>query len=204
MFTKKIALSVGGTAIVLASGLGVATLANAQTPDPTPTPTPGQAWQRGGGYGRMADRAANPNAGLRNGAGYGAVENAQYLAEKLGVTQEAVTAALQKYHATNPVQTRGRDLTDEQQAAQHEKLAAFLATELKVDQARVLDALNSQDEVRQAERLADLKANLDAAVKAGRLTQAQADTILKAHEAGALGGGMGGGMGHGPGRGPRR
>lgn len=197
--TRKIALGVGGTLIVLASGLGVATLANAEPTDPTPSPSPTQAWQRGGGYGRMAGgTAANPNAGLRNGAGYGAVENAEYLAGELGVTPEAVTAALQKYHATNPVQTRGRDLSDEQQAAEHAKLAAFLATELKVDQAKVLDALNNQDEVRQAERTADLKANLDAAVKAGRLTQAEADAILKAHEAGAMAGGMGGGFGRGP------
>ena len=196
--TKKIALGVGGTLIVLASGLGVATLANAETTGPTPNPSPTQAWQ-GGGYGRMGGgAAANPNAGLRNGAGYGASENAEYLAGNLGVTPEAVTAALQKYHATNPVLTRGRDLTADQQAAEHAKLAAFLATELKVDQAKALDALNNQDEVRQADRTADLKANLDEAVKAGRLTQAQADAILEAHEAGAMGGGRGGGMGRGP------
>ncbi|MGB4916618.1 MAG: hypothetical protein WBO89_02805 [Propionicimonas sp.] len=140
--TKKIALGVGGTLIVLASSLGVATLASADTTVPSPDPTPGQTWQRGAGYGRMAaNGTANPNAGLRNGAGYGATQNASYLADKLGVSQEAVTAALQKYHATNAVQTRGRDLSDDQQAAQHAKLAAFLATELKVDETTVLTAM---------------------------------------------------------------
>lgn len=61
----------------------------------------------------------------------------------------------------------------------------------------VLDALNSQADVRQADRTADLKASLDQAVTAGRLTQAQADAILKAHEAGVRMGGMGG-FGGGP------
>lgn len=194
---KKIALAIAGGAIVLGSGVTAATIASADTP--TPSPTPSQSWQRGGGYGRMGGSAtaANPNTGLRNGGGYGAVANTEYLAGKLGVSQEAVTAALQKYHATNSTQPRGRDLTDAQQAAQHASLAAFLATELKVPEATVLDALNSQSDVRQADRTADLKANLDQAVKDGRLTQAQADAILDAHDAGVRMGGMGG-FGGGP------
>lgn len=70
--------------------------------------------------------ATNPNGGLRNGTGFGAVANTEYLAGKLGVSQDAVTAATQKYHATNPTLPRGRDLTDTQQAAQHANLAASL------------------------------------------------------------------------------
>ncbi len=196
--TKKVALGIAGGLIVLGSGFTAASIASAESPAPTPTPTPGQSWQRGGGYGRMGGgaTATNPNAGLRNGSGYGAVANAEYLAGKLGVSQDAVTAALLKYHATNPMQTRGRDLTDAQQAAQHASLAAALAKELNVPEATVLEALNSQSDARQADRTADLKASLDQAVKDGRLTQAQADAILKAHEAGVRMGGMG--MGGGP------
>ena len=195
--TKKIALGIAGGAIVLGSGFTAATIASAD--DPTPTPVPSQSWQRGGGYGRMGGNATptNPNAGLRNGTGYGAVANAEYLAGKLGVSQDAVTAAMQKYHATNPTQPRGRDLTDVQQAAQHATLAAFLAKELNVPETAVLDALNAQTDVRQADRTADLKAGLEQAVKDGRLTQAQADAILKAHEAGVSMGGRGG-FGGGP------
>jgi hypothetical protein len=194
---KKIALAIASGAIVLGSGFTAATIASADAP--TPNPTPSQSWQRGGGYGRMGGGTAttNPNAGLRNGAGYGAVANSEYLAGKLGVSQDAVTAAMQKYHTTNPTQSRGRDLTEAQQAAQHADLATFLAKELNVPEATVLDALNTQAETRQADRTSDLKASLDQAVKDGRLTQAQADAMLKAHEAGVQMGGMGG-FGGGP------
>jgi len=197
ILNKKIALAIAGSAIVLGSGFTAATIASADSP--TPSPMPSQSWQRGGGYGRMGGNATatNPNAGLRNGGGYGAVANTEYLAGKLGVSQDAVTAAMLKYHAANPTQPRGRDLTDAQQAAQHAGLAAFLAKELNVPEAAVLDALDNQADVRQADRTADLKANLDQAVTAGRLTQAQADAILKAHEAGVRMGGMGG-FGGGP------
>lgn len=159
--TKKIALGLAGGAIVLGSGLGMATLANADTTNPTTTPAQAQTWQHGG-QGRMgaSTNTANATAGLGNGGGYGAVENADYLAGKLGVTPEAVTAALQKYHAANPSEVRGRDLGVDQQAAEHAKLAAFLAGELNVSEATVLDALNTQQDVRRAERTQALLSTL--------------------------------------------
>lgn len=189
MNKKKIALGVGGTLVVLATTFGAAALASAETPVPSPAPTTAQVgW--GGGRSGMA--------GMRNGTGYGATANAADLAAKLGVSQDAVNAALIKYHAANPTQVRGAGLTVEQQAAEHEKLATFLAGELKVDRATVLQVLTTRQETRQADRTAQLKTTLDQAVKGGRITQAQADAILAAHASGAMRGGMG--MGRGMGR----
>ena len=143
MFSKKIVLGIGGTMVILATTIGVAGIASADVTTPTPSPTARQTWQRGAGYGRTAT-AVNPNAGLRNGAGYGAVANQAYLAEGLGVSQDAVAAAMQAYHADNAPAARGRDLTVEQRAAEHADLATFLAGELKVDQAKVLELLNAR------------------------------------------------------------
>jgi hypothetical protein len=92
---------------------------------------------------------------------------------------------------------RGADRAADR-AARQDELAAALATELGIDKAKVAAALEKVQTVREAEaktdRVADLKARLDAAVKAGTLTEEQSAAILKAAEAGVLPqGGHGGG-----------
>lgn len=80
------------------------------------------------------------------------------------------------------------------------ELAAALATELGVDKDKVAAALAKVEAARRAEhqdrtppakpdpaeRAADLKTRLDAAVKEGKLTAAEEAAILKAAEAGVL------------------
>jgi len=94
----------------------------------------------------------------------------------------------------------------ERQAERRDRLAEALAQELGVDKAKVAAALDKVDEQMRtearAERQAALKERLDAAVADGKLTQEQADAILKAAEAGVLPGGPDGlgRDGHGPGR----
>lgn len=188
---NKIGLTVSGTLVVLAATFGGAALASAETPAPSPSPGTAQVgW--GGGRG--------PMAGMRNGAGYGATANTAELAASLGVSQDAVSAALAKYRAADPRRVPGAGMTAEQRAAAHEELATFLAAELKVDRSAVLRVLATRHEARQASRLEQLRAGLDAAVKDGRITQAQADAVLAAHESGAMRGGLGMGAGKGPGR----
>jgi len=75
-------------------------------------------------------------------------------------------------------------------AQQQDELATALAKELGIDKAKVAAALEKVQTEREAaakaERLADLKTRLDAAVTAGKLTRAEADAILKAAENGVL------------------
>ncbi|WP_155371438.1 hypothetical protein [Catellatospora vulcania] len=102
---------------------------------------------------------------------------------------------------------QGKDKSD-QRAEHQQKLAEALAKELGIDQAKVSAALEKvQTQLRPdgktggkssdkaADRTPQLKERLAAAVKDGKLTQAEADAILKATEAGVLGG-----HGHSPDR----
>ncbi|GAA1656738.1 hypothetical protein [Catellatospora bangladeshensis] len=81
-----------------------------------------------------------------------------------------------------------------------QQFAAALAKELGVDEAKVTAALekvrtqlhpdgkSGEKKNGSADRTAQLKERLAAAVKEGKLTQAEADAISKAAEAGVLGG----------------
>ena len=140
--TRKTALVVAGAAGVLALGLSIPAIALADpTPSPTTTNAPGTPGER---EQRHAERQAAFAAAL---------------AKELGISEDKVTAALEK------VETQMRAEAN-------------------------------------TERQAALKARLDQAVKDGKLTQEQADAILKAAESGVLPGGGGRGGHHGPG-GPR-
>lgn len=90
------------------------------------------------------------------------------------------------------------------EAARKDALATALAKELGIDKAKVAAALDKVQADQQAQvkadRTAQLKTHLDAAVAAGKLTREQADAILKAAEAGVLPDGLGGRHGRGPGR----
>ncbi len=195
----KIGAGVAGSAIVIAAALGTAGAASAATTDDTTTPS----WCTGTGAGGGMRGWANDGTAGR----FGANALADYLADKLGVSADDVSAALVAYHAENPVTERGRDLSDADLAARRAAEAAYLADALDVDVAKVTAALESYATDRQAERTAALEELLAERVDAGTLTQSEADAILAAHQAGdpiGLGGqGMGGqGMGgHGGGHG---
>jgi len=188
--TKKIALGLAGGLIAVAGPLGVVAAANAAT-TPAPTSTTSTTWPGGHGMGGWAGRG-----GMMNGAGYGVSAVADYLAEKLGVSADDVAAALQAYHVANPMTAPGRGLSDADLAARQKAEADYLASGLKVDAAKVQAALESFEEDRQAAMTTQMTERLAEMVKAGTITQAQADAILAAHEAGQpmmLGGGHGGG-----------
>ena len=188
---RKIALGIAG-AIVAGSTFGLVATSFAEDT----APTPGATQQGGFGFGRMADMAGRGRMGgpmgqmgqMARGAGYGAQDQVAVLAEKLGgVDKDALAKALTDYRADHVATVRGRDMDDAARTAEHKALAKYLAEKLGVDETKALEALEGMDEARQATRTAEITARLEAAVKDGRLTQAQADAMKAAHESGAMG-----------------
>ena len=93
---------------------------------------------------------------------------------------------------------------EQKRAERRDQLAEALAAELGISKDKVAAALDKvldqMDAQARADRLTQLKERLATAVAEGKLTQAQADAILKAAEEGVLpGGGHGPGGRHGPG-----
>ncbi|SBT65165.1 hypothetical protein GA0070622_2159 [Micromonospora sediminicola] len=123
----------------------------------------------------------------------------------LGVGIAAPTVALADDKTPTPSASTSTDRTGDREQRQAE-FADALAKELGVPADKVTAALEKLREQRQADRperpqppstqdrQAALKERLDQAVKDGKLTQEQADAVLKAAEAGVFPGP--GGMGH--------
>lgn len=179
---KKIILPAAAVLAIGAGSLGVAqfALADNQTPSPSASPetdsgrpaAPGERHSRGG-------KAAMKGI------------DAAALASKLGVDEAKLTAALDKARETAKPATGPGPRTAQEGSAMRDKLAEALASELGLDKSAVASALEELRVAAQAERRASFKTKLDQAVTDGTLTQAEADAVLKAAEAGVIG--MGGG-----------
>jgi hypothetical protein len=185
--TKVVVASAAAGALALAVGVGLAGLASA---DPTTTPSPNPSASapadpgRGGGPG-----------GHRGGRGFGGADLAEQLAERLDVTEAQVTRALQEIRdADRPAKSSTAPSADPSAAptrpdptAREAALAKALAEKLGVDETKVTKAFAEIRAAREADRAAELRTKLDAAVADGTLTRAEADAVTKAVEKGVIG-----------------
>ena len=191
--TKVIVASAAAGALALGVGVGIAGFASA---DPTTTPLPNPSVSAPA----PADpgRGGTGHGGHRGGPGRGVAETdlAEQLAEKLGVSEAEVTKALREIRdadrpakpSTAPGAGPSAKPTRPDPTEREAALAKALAEKLGIDEAKVTKAFDEIRAARQADRAAELKTRLDAAVKAGTLTQAEADAVTKAVEKGVIGG----------------
>jgi len=176
--TSRTAAAAVTGAVAVAVGLGIAGFASAApTTSPSPTPsassttTPGTTEDRPGRWGGRGQH------GALNGI-------AAQLAQKLNLDVAEVRTALREYRKANRPATkadrRARRTPDD--AA----LAKALAEKLSVEEAKVSAALAEIRAARQAERAKVVADRLAEAVAAGTLTQAEADAVQKAADAGIV------------------
>ncbi len=169
---------------VVGAAIGVAGIADA-APSPTPAaPTSG------------ASASAEPGPGGPGGRGHRHDDNgalAQQLATKLGLDQAKVATALQEVREANRPASRptagstpGPGAQPRDRAADDAILAAALAPKLGVDEAKIKTALAEIRAARTADQAKALDDKLAAAVKAGTLTQAEADAVAKAVNQGVI------------------
>jgi hypothetical protein len=175
--TKRTILGAAIGVVAVGSALGISGLASA-APTPTPTPSTGSTAAPAPGPGRPG-----------HGPGRDGGRLAAQLADKLGIDQAKVETALRAFREENKPTakpTPGSAPARPDPAADDAALAKALAGKLGVDEAKVTSALDEIRAAHQADRAAALKSKLDAAVKAGTLTQAEAGAVQKAADKGVI------------------
>lgn len=178
---KKIILPAAALLAVGVGGLGVAQFAAAEDqtkPNPSATSQP-----------TGAPQGQHPQDRGGKGGGIRGIDTAA-LAQKLGVDEAKLKTALETLRsALKPTDTS----TKPDRSAMETKFAEALAKELGIDVSKVTSALQELRTAQQTTQKADFKSRLDQAVKDGKLTQAEADAVQKAADAGVIG--TGGGRG---------
>lgn len=200
-------------AAAAAIGLSVAQSAQADDATPTPSPTatqsgsatlgdPGKTDRRGRGH--AFGHAFGP--GGKHVFGFGVGHDLSELATKLGVEESKLQAALEAIRGDLKPELKDlkRDLKDGTPPTEDElkalrdsakqTFADALAKELGIDAAKVKTALTELEAAREAEAAKAFSDHLAQAVKDGKLTQAEADAVKKAADAGVIprfGGGPG-------------
>ena len=118
------------------------------------------------------------------------------LAKALGVSQEKLRSAFEAIHGDAKPADRRADgpPTAAERAARHEEVTDALAEELGLSEAKVEAAFEKVRKTHAAEHRDALSDRLDAAVEDGKLTKGDKTSVLKAFDAGVLGGPGGRGL----------
>lgn len=170
------------TADAAGNGSSKPTSSSSSTPTPPKAPADGGPGRHGGPGGPGGPGRGAPGA-----------EDTAALAKALGVTEAKLTTALDavrdqlKPPAPPANGTKPTPPTDAERAQREAAFAKALAAELKIDVAKVTDALASVRAAHEAEHRTELEKRLDAAVSADKLTAADKASVLKAFDAGVLG-----------------
>lgn len=177
----KVGLGVAAGTLAV-GGMAGATLAQADpTANPTPTASGTAAPDRG-------DRAGHGGRGDHERGGM----DAAALASALGLDEATVRTALDAVRQSLHDQ-QSDDTTEPDPGARQQAFAEALAAELGVGVDQVTNALAALHAADDADRAAALADRLAQAVADGTLTQAEADAVQKAADAGVIGyGGRGG------------
>lgn len=174
------AISVAGVGIAV-GGVGLASAGDSTPGEDAATQAAGPTTP-GEGRGHVHGR------GDRDGRG-GPGEIGAGLAEALGLEESDVTAALRTVHEQREPGAAGEAGARADREVRQAELAAALADELDVAEQDIADALESMATDRAAAARSSLGDRLDTAVDDGSLTQADKQSVLKAFDAGVLGGG---------------
>ena len=111
------------------------------------------------------------------------------LADALGVSRDELAEAMAAVRdEVRPAERPSAPPTEAQREELRATLAKALAEELDLTQEKVEAALDQVHEAHAAERRTDLSDRLDQAVEDGDLTAADKASVLKAFDAGVLGG----------------
>lgn len=130
--------------------------------------------------------------GSHGRGGFGA--DAAALAKALGVSEDKVSDALDAVREATQPDAKPADgaapaaPTDQERAEREAAFVTALAKELGLDEAKVSDALETVRAAHEAEHRTELSERLDQAVEDGDLTAADKESVLKAYDAGVLGG----------------
>ena len=144
-----------------------------------------------------ADHQADAPAGMvmMHHPGPGGPGGGEDLADALGVSEQKLRAAFREIRDDiKPSERPDGPPTTAEREAHRDQLTAALAEELGLSEAKVEAAFEKVHKAHRAEHREALSERLDAAVDDGKLTQDDKASVIKAFDAGVLGGPGGRGL----------